>query len=420
MLPLPGKIFEKLIHSQLYSYINRNKLISDSQGGFRPNYSTNSTIAQFTDYIYSNINQHKITQSIFIDFSKAFDTINYNILYKKLEHCLLKDPAINLIKKYLTNRKQIVQINKNTSKTRTLTCGVPQGSVLGPLLFLIYINDLHLHLQDVNISQYADDTVISYAHKNQLGTQEILTRNLQYLYDWCERNKLTINVGKTKSMYFGTPHQTKNLDHSMSIKLQDTDLQVVDHYKYLGVTLDKNLNFRLHIENLLKTLKYKIYILAKLRSYLSIQSSLTIYKATILPYIDYGDIFYQAAFKGSLTKIQDSQTKALKICFKLHGNQDEKDLHARANLATLEKRRNSHILNFMYKRKDNPVYLDTKKLQTRAYQASKFTVPNFNITQFKNSILYKGSSLWNELQTETKNIPTYSAFKDKTKALSKE
>ena len=218
VLPLPGKIFEKLIHSQLYSYINRNKLISDSQGGFRPNYSTNSTIAQFTDYIYSNINQHKITQSIFIDFSKAFDTINYNILYKKLEHCFLKDPAINLIKNYLTNRKQIVQINNNSSKTRILTCGVPQGSVLGPLLFLIYINDLHLRLQDVNVSQYADDTVISYANKNQLGTQEILTRNLQYLYDWCERNKLTINVGKTKSMYFGTPHQTKNLDHSMSIK----------------------------------------------------------------------------------------------------------------------------------------------------------------------------------------------------------
>ena len=193
-----------------------------------------------------------------------------------------------------------------------------------------------------------------------------------------------------------------------------------DKKKYLGVTLDKNLNYKLHIDNLLKTLKYKIYILAKLRPYLTTQSSLNIYKTTIMPYIDYGDIFYQAAFKGSLAKIQDRQTKALKICFKLHGNQDENDLHARANLAILEKRRNSHILNFMYKRKENPVYLDQKNLQTRAYQAPKFIVPNFNIIQFKNSILYKGSSMWNELHNETKNIPTYLAFKEKTKILSKQ
>ena len=221
-------------------------------------------------------------------------------------------------------------------------------------------------------------------------------------------------------MYFGTSHQTKNLDHSIQMKIQNTELQLVDHYKYLGVTLDKNLNYKLHIDNLLKTLKYKIYILAKLRPYLTTQSSLNIYKTTIMPYIDYGDIFYQAAFKGSLAKIQDRQTKALKICFKLHGNQDENDLHARANLAILEKRRNSHILNFMYKRKENPVYLDQKNLQTRAYQAPKFIVPNFNIIQFKNSILYKGSSMWNELHNETKNIPTYLAFKEKTKILSKQ
>ena len=105
VLPIPGKIFEKLIHNQLYTYINNRKLISEFQGCFRPNYSTNSTIGQFTDYIYTNINQHKLTHSIFIDFSKAFNTINYNILFKKLELFYLKDSAIDLPKNYLTNKK---------------------------------------------------------------------------------------------------------------------------------------------------------------------------------------------------------------------------------------------------------------------------------------------------------------------------
>ena len=117
--------------------------------------------------------------------------------------------------------------------------------------------------------------------------------------------------------------------------------------------MDKNLNFKMHMDHLLKTLKYKIYTLAKFRPYLSIQSSLHIYKTTILPYIDHGDIFYQAAFKGSLKRIQDRQTKALKICLKIHGNYDEHELHVRSNLAMLEKRRESHTLNFMYNRKDD-------------------------------------------------------------------
>ena len=140
ILPLPGKILEKLLHTQLYEYLDNKKLLSKNQGGFRPKHSTHSTIAQFTDYIYTNINKNQITQSIFIDFSKAFDTVNYQILYIKMKYFLLKKSAIKVIENYLTNRKQSVQINGKTSTLLDITCGVPQGSVLGPLFFFFFFS----------------------------------------------------------------------------------------------------------------------------------------------------------------------------------------------------------------------------------------------------------------------------------------
>ena len=170
--------------------------------------------------------------------------------------------------------------------------------------------------------------------------------------------------------------------------LNGRELQQVDRYKYLGVILDKNMTFKLHIESILKILKYKIYVLAKLRPHLTVYASLSIYKTTILPYIDYGDIFYQAANKKMLHNLQDRQDKALKICYKLRGTQDDANMHLLANLAFLDKRRNSHILNFMYKRKENEIYLDNRDLQTRAFQALKFIVPKYNIKLFTFSIIY--------------------------------
>ena len=419
ILPLPAKILEKLLHKQLIEYMDSNKLLSDNQGGFRNGYSTNTIVAKFVDDVYTAINNRQISQSIFIDFSKAFDTIDHNILIKKLELNSLCPNAINLLKNYLTNRKQCVQVNGLISRYRNLQCGVPQGSVLGPLLFLIYINDMSQYFSNLKIYQYADDTVLSVSAETQVETNAIINDNLRTLEHWCNINRLTINTKKTKIMYFGATNKLKELTANFSNHLYDQNLMKVESYKYLGVILDSHLKFRAHIESLLKTLRYKLLILYKIQRYLTLSARLSVYKTTILPYIDYGDIFYQAGSKVQLRKIQEKQNKALKICFNLHGDQNDQQMHQTANLALLENRRNSHLLNFMYKRQTNKEYIDMRALPTRAYQATKFIVPDYNLSQFKNSILYKGSTMWNELPVETKNIDTYILFKEKTKALAK-
>ena len=244
ILPLPAKILEKLLHSQLLNHFEINELLVDNQGGFRPGYSTNTVIAKFIDDVYISFNEHKINQSIFIDFSKAFDTIDHSILIKKIEKYLIDRSAINLIQNCLQNRKLCVNINDKVSNLRSLTHGVPQGSVLGPLLFLIYINDMSQIFPDAKVYQYADDTVISISTDTQIKAMERMGQDLKSLETWCNMNKLTINTKKTKIMYFCTTNKTKQLTPNHNNYLYGNLLQIVDSYKYLGVILDTNLNFK--------------------------------------------------------------------------------------------------------------------------------------------------------------------------------
>lgn len=164
-LPLPGKILERIIHNQTSTYLAENNILTEHQSGFRQNHSTIQAIADFTDDTYKAINNNNITHTVFIDFSKAFDTINHSILISKLKFLGFSDNASNWFKNYITGRKQHIIANNTFSQTRDIICGVPQGSILGPLLFLLYINDVENCLQYTKYKLYADDTVLYICRK---------------------------------------------------------------------------------------------------------------------------------------------------------------------------------------------------------------------------------------------------------------
>ena len=293
ILPVVSKILEHLVHNQTMLYLEQNNILDIHQGGFKKNHSTTSTTAEVLDDIYSNINNHQLTYATFIDFRKAFDSINHNILLKKLSKVGFQENTIKWYKNYLTSRTQFVTINNQKSNSLEVTCGVPEGSVLGPMLFLIFINDLGKNIESSNYKLYADDTVLySKPNPNDVELRAHHQRDLDNTQKWCTQNAILMNVKKTKSMSFGTRQRLRD-EAPPVFSIDGRLLESVPHYKYLGTFVDSELNFTRQAIETTKLVSYKLYFLSKIKRYLNTDSLIRLYKAYIQPYFDYNDIFLE-------------------------------------------------------------------------------------------------------------------------------
>ena len=410
LLPLPGKILEKIVHRGLTNFIENNNLLSNNQSGFRKNYSTTKSIVDLNDIIFENMNNGKVTTAVFIDLRKAFDTVDHSILLKKLDKVGIKNEIFMWCKNYLSNRKQKTLVNGIHSEYLDVSCGVPQGSVLGPLFFLIYVNDIVNRIGVDNINLYADDTVIHCEGDDIPLLKENIQNLLNIFSYWCKENKLSINAEKTKFVCFGTKQRVKQY-RDLKLSLLDTFIQQVPSYKYLGITLDSGLNFNMQIQQTMKKVSHKLYILSKIRQFLTVKSAILIYKTMILPYFDYGDIVYMFSSINELNKLERLQERCINICTRTYGRDNINNIRATHRLPTLEKRRQCHVNNFMYKRKTNIEIINENDIQTRSKASKKFIVNKPNLEAYKRSIIYSGATAWNSLKTETKNIEIYDAFK---------
>ena len=410
LLPLPGKMLEKVVHKSLISYFENNDLLSDNQSGFRKGYSTTKSIVELNDIIFENMNNGKVTAAVFIDLRKAFDTVDHSILLKKLDKMGIKSNVLLWCENYLSNRKQRTLVNGRNSNYLDVTCGVPQGSVLGPLFFLTYVNDIVNRIGNENIKLYADDTVIFLEGDDVLLLQNSLQRLLNIFSYWCKENKLSINAEKTKFVCFGTRSRIKKYK-TLKVSLMNTIIQQVPSYKYLGIALDNSLNFNIQIQQTMNKVSHKLYILSKIRQFLTVKSAILIYKTMILPYFDYGDIVYMFSSKNELNKLERLQERCINICTRTYGRDNINNIRAAHKLPKLEKRRKCHINNFMYRRNINVENTNDDEIQTRSKSAKKFIVNKPNLEAYKRSIIYSGAITWNALKTETKNIEIYDAFK---------
>ena len=292
LLSLPGKILEKLIQNKLSHFLETNQILDGKQGGFRPKHSTTDTAVTFTEDLYLGMNTKQFTVAVFVDLRKAFDTVNHKILLKKIEKIGINFRLRKWFADYLSNGTQSTFANNIYSEALSLTCGVPQGSVLGPTLFLIYINDVKNVLSQSKHLLYADDTVLYITDNSLDRIENNLQLDLVNFSQWCVQNVLTVNTKKTKYVIYGTSKRLKR-SRNLDLSIANNQLEREQVYKYLGIYLDSQLNFNKHIDYVNRITSHKIFVLAKIRHFIDQRTALFIYKSMISPIFDYGDIVYE-------------------------------------------------------------------------------------------------------------------------------
>ena len=410
LLPIPGKLLEKIVHKQITDFWNENNFLSKNQGGFRKGFSTIATMADLTDDLFAQINKGNTTLATFFDLRKAFDTVNIKILIKKLEHSGVRNLVLRWCSNYLTNRHQCTYANGVTSTVLPVSCGVPQGSVLGPLFFLVFVNDIQGALDECKIKLYADDTVLYQSGVNCKEAMAKLQKSVNMFANWCDSNSLTINISKTKTMAFGSRQKVKRAKN-MEIKLHGQVLKQVPSYKYLGFILDSTLNYNLHVGQVIRTVLHKLILLSKIKRYLKDDTALSIYKSMMLPYFDYADVIFDTALNKDITKLQRLQNRCLKISLGKERRFCTEAAHKLANVPFLKDRREAHILNFMYHRSSNKSLLNSREIRTRAHDAPLFEIIIPRCEAFKRSVGYAGGTKWNELPPGLRNTNTFQEFK---------
>jgi hypothetical protein len=361
------------------------------------------------------MNKLNLTGAVFLDLRKAFDLIDHEILLQKLDTYVQNCSVTALIRSYLQNRTQYVYFNGKSSHKDSITCGVPQGSILGPLLFCLFINDLPLAIEDssVNCDMFADDNTLHTNGKTIDEVQVSLQRGLNNIQDWCQENKMVLHPDKTKSMVIATRQKHQRQQLELKLKIKSTCIEQVQEHKVLGVVLDSEMNWHSHINNVNKHLSRNLYLLYQLKPYVETEARLSFFYAHILSYINYASNIWCGASANHVKLMQSLHRRAAKLILPdplLTTEEKQKQL----GILSLDKQfiYNIAVLMFKVRSKLAPSYLcELLLLPTSRYGSDKYILPLPRIDIFKNSFSFSGPSVWNSLPSFVSQCTTISSFK---------
>lgn len=417
LLCTPSKILEKIIYKHLYNHFRDNFLLSIWQSGFLPGNSTVSQLIELYHNFCEAVSNGKEVRVIFLDISKAFDRVWHKGLLYKLRKFGITDSLLTWFKEYLTNRRQRVVINGQTSDWAYLRAGVPQGSVLGPLLFLVFINDITSVVKSCQIRLFADDTCLFLTVDDRIDAAIKINNDLARIQNWADKWLVSFSPSKTKAM---TISNKRDYENNPSIFLCNHIVDQVNTHKHLGITLSHNLKWSHHIQNISNTCMKQINVMKSLKFKLDRKSLETIYMSFIRPKMEYGNILFAGASLVNLQKLDNIQLEAMRIVTGATYRARIKSLFDETAWNSLQERRENQVLCMLFKIMNNlsPVYLSGILLRLQGTEPRYNLRNNLNLRPpytktetYRNSFFPFAIRIWNLLPLEKKQKKSFSEFK---------
>ena len=430
ILPVVSKIIERAVHKHLYDFLSKHSLINENQSGFRPSHSTETCLLNMVNDWTKSMNSGKMIGVAFIDLRKAFDTVNHQILLKKLHDLGASNISLKWFQSYLSGRIQKVCFKNSLSSSRPVTTGVPQGSILGPLFFLIFINCMSSVVSYGQVSMYADDTTLSVSGKNAQDISNKLTCDLESIVKWLNVNDLVLNTDKTHIMLIGTAGRLRTVDDKdFAVFVSGKKLERLKKAKCLGVIIDEQLKWHDQVNNIVQRVFCKLSLIRRLKPFLDCDTLNFIFKAFVQPIFDYCSLSWYGRFKDDTYKLDVVHKRCARVILSMNNLTPSEWMFNMLGWERLQTRSEYFKALMMYKSLNGlaPEYLasmfnylsTTHGVNTRQAAAGQLALPptdnGSDIEYFKSSFSYSGVQLWNNIDIDIRNSVNVQSFKQQYK-----
>jgi len=432
LLSVLSKPLERHVHKHVTQYLEDHQLIYPLQSGFRANHSCPTALTRIVDTWLSAVNKGLMTGAIFIDLSKAFDLVDHNILLRKLNLYLsgwdfnvreqrflphIANNTLQFFQSYLINRHQSVMVNGLNSSHGLVNRGVPQGSVLGPLLFSIFINDLPLHISDASVTcdMFADDATIHTPDLSISSVNKRLQQSLRDVSRWCEKNSMVLNPLKTECMLIATRQKLQLKPLALNLTINDHPIKQVTEHRLLGLIIDSQLSWKAHIDQLCKLIARNVFLLSKLKFMVDIDARQLYFNAHIKSHLDYVSNVWDGSSESNLKRLNSLHRRAVKQILPDQSLTTDQKLKS-LNILPLDKHLlfNKGVLMYKVWNELCPEYicrLLSKSVSKYSTCRKTYIIPHTRLDLYKTSLAFSGATLWNSLPLNITHSRSLSAFK---------